>query len=149
MREKLSVRKKRLLLTFLEVWKRKLGHIDVLGFFPEKRVHRRCRAQKPLSRSSTLVSGSSADGTASCEGDGSGHGSGWLQHHLIAQVFQAANEPPLDGLPISLVEVAAAEFLVFLLAKQDVIGHHEQGMCQCDQRLLPATSCGQTVILSG
>ena len=87
------------------------------------------------------MSGSSQEATASGEGGGSGRGSGWLHYHLRAQVFQSANEPPFEGLMISLIEGAATEFLVFLFWEQGVGDHHEQG----DVPVLPTRSCGHLV----
>src|SRR6266496_3619751 len=53
---------------------------------------------------------------------------GRLQNDLVAECFQPADQAPLDGLPIPLIEVASAQLLVGRPALEQMVDDAENGV---------------------
>ena len=64
-----------------------------------------------------------------------------MQSALIAQLFQTADEPTLDSLPILLIKVIRPQVLIGLLARQDMVDDDQNRMTDRHQGIFGSPTC--------
>src|SRR5215471_14104326 len=72
-----------------------------------------------------------------------------LQRYFMPEAFQSLDQVALEPFGVDLVKVAAAQLSVAFATRNEIVGNHQNGVPDSDDRALLASACGQPAVLSG